>query len=132
MHPLSLLESKTKPGLETACFPFFVEEQIAETEEQIASTEFKAKPVEAESRKSPAKVKVVHQLAAKKERNGAQKIEAKKQQERRKIKAQKGLVRIESYIPREIGELIRARARLAGVTCSEVIKLAVVKFLSKK
>jgi len=132
MNPPSSSHPKTKPGLETACFSFFVEEQIAETEEQIASTEYKAKPVEAEFQKSPAKVKAVHQLAEKKVRNGSQKIEAKKQQERRKIKAQKGLVRIESYVPREIGELIRARAGLAGVTCSEVIKLALVKFLSKK
>ena len=132
MNPLSLLEAKIKPGSETTCFSFFMEEQIAKTEQQIACTEFKAKPVEAESKGSSAKVKAVHPLTEKKERNGAQKIEAKKQQERRKIKAQKGLVRIESYIPREIGELVRARARLAGVTCSVVIKLAVVKFLSSK
>lgn len=60
------------------------------------------------------------------------KSNAEKQRDRRQKKAGDGLIRVEAYVSRELGELLGSRAEFFVVTKSEMIAKALAKFLTEK
>jgi hypothetical protein len=113
-------------------FSFFSEVNIEPAERQPVASRAKGQPVLNSEHKFPDVTINGQQSPRKNKKSRSPKIAAEKQRERRRAKSEIGLVRVEGYIPRDLGERLAMRAKLSRLSQAEVIRSAIAKFLFTK
>ena len=132
MPPQPIPKSSMKPVSEDGCFPFFFEKSPASNSQENLAPTVSVQPVTRLLNDAIDKAEFLKPAGQKKVAKTGSKNEAEQQKKRRRLKAEKGMVRVESYVSREIGARLRQRAKITGLTQGEIIHAALAKVVSAK